>query len=390
MLVRRRLFYWFDICGETGLVTDCVIRATGWHAPDASISNAELVAVFNAYVDQFNAENAAAIAAGEAEAMLPSSEDFIVKASGIRNRHVLDREGLMDIRRMRPRLPHRPIEELAVQAEFGLIAAKAALEKAGRDPKDIDGVIVASSAQQRNFPAVSVEIQHALGIEGWAYDMTMACASALFGLQQARDMIRAGSADSILIVCPEIMSAINHYRRREVHFIFGDATAAMLVERADLEAGGWLVLGTRLKTAFSNALRSDFGFLNHAEFEEGEPFEAFVDQDGHRVFRDVIPFAAQVCEALMAECGLTGSDIRRAWMHQANIRMVQAIAKRALGREPSPQEAPVILDEYGNTSSSSVIMTFDMHSADMAPGEKGIMAAFGAGYGCGTAIVEKR
>ena len=371
-------------------MTDCVIRSTGWHAPDATISNAELVEVFNAYVERFNAENAGAIDAGELDAMQPSSEEFIVKASGIQNRHVLDRGGLMDIDRMRPRLPHRPIDDLSVQAEFGLTAAKAALASAGRDARDVDGIIVASSAQQRNFPAVSVEIQNALGMDGWGYDMTMACASALFGLQQARDMIRAGSADSILIVCPEIMSAINHYRRREVHFIFGDAAGAILVERADLDPGGWMVLGTRLQTSFSNALRSDFGFLNHAEFEEGEKFEAFVDQDGHRVFRDVIPFASQVCEALMADCGLTGSDIKRAWMHQANIRMVHAIAKRALGRDPSPEEAPVILDEYGNTSSSSVVMTFNMHSDDMAAGDKGIMAAFGAGYGCGTAIVEKR
>jgi beta-ketodecanoyl-[acyl-carrier-protein] synthase len=371
-------------------VTDCVIRATGWHAPDATITNAELVEVFNAYVEQFNAENATAIGAGEIAEMLPSSEEFIVKASGIQNRHVLDRDGLMDIARMRPRLPHRPIDELSVQAEFGLAAVKKALAKAGRDPKDVDGVIVASSAQQRNFPAVSVEIQNALGIEGWAYDMTMACASALFGLQQARDMIRAGSADSILIICPEIMSAINHYRRREVHFIFGDASAAILVERADIAPGGWSVLGTRLQTSFSNALRSDFGFLNHAEFEEGEKFEAFVDQDGHRVFRDVIPFASSVCERLIADTGLQPADIKRAWMHQANIRMVKAISKRALGREPSEAEAPVILDEYGNTSSSSVVMTFEMNSDDMNAGDKGIMAAFGAGYGCGTAIVEKR
>lgn len=371
-------------------MTDCIIRSTGWHAPDARITNAELVEVFNAYVDQFNAENAAAIEAGETPAMLPSSEEFIVKASGIENRHVLDRDGLMDITRMRPRLPNRPIDELSVQAEFGMLAAKAALEKAGRSAKDVDGIIVASSAQQRNFPAVSVEIQSALGIEGWAYDMTMACASALFGLQQARDMIRAGSANSVLIISPEIMSAINHYRRREVHFIFGDASSAILVERADIEPGGWLVHGTRLQTAFSNALRSDFGFLNHAEFEEGEEFEAFVDQDGHRVFRDVIPFASSVCEALIADCGLTGADIKRAWMHQANIRMIHAISKRALGRDPSPGEAPVILNEYGNTSSSSVVMTFDMHSEDMEAGDKGIMAAFGAGYGCGTALVEKR
>jgi len=370
---------------------DCVIRSVGWTAPEASISNAELVDVFNAYADRFNDENAAAIGAGELAEIPHSSESFIEKASGILNRHVLDKAGLMDIDRMRPRLPHREKDALAQQAEFGLSAAKKALEKAGRKPEDVDGIIVASSAQQRNFPAVSIEIQNALGMtRGWAFDMTMACASAIFAMQQARELIRTGQADAILIVCPEIMSAINHYRRREVHFIFGDAAAAVLLEAGDRESGGWELQGVRLETRWSNALRSDFGFMNHTEFEEDEEFEAFVDQDGHRVFKDVIPLASSVSSTLIGDLGYQPQDIRRAWLHQANIRIVQAVAKKALDREPTADVAPIILNEYGNTSSSSVLMTFDMHSEDMAAGERGLMCAFGAGYGCGAAIIQKR
>lgn len=369
---------------------DCVIRSVGWHAPEESISNAELVKVFNTWAEGWNAENADAIARGEVEPKPLSSEDFIVSASGIRNRHVIDKPGLMDLNRMRPRLPHRPKEEMSVQAEFALLSAKKALAKANRTAADVDGVIVASSAQQRNFPAVATEIQSALGINGFSFDMTMACASAIYGMQLARDMIRSGSADAILICCPEIMSAINHYRRREVHFIFGDASAAVLLERGDREAGGWEVLGTRLENAYSNALRSDFGFLNHTEFEEGDNFEPFVDQDGHRVFRDVIPMASGVGSALIADLGLKPADVRRAWLHQANIRIVQMVAKRVLEREPDADAAPIILDEYGNTSSSSVLMTFDLNSNDMKPGERGLMCAFGAGYGCGAAVIQKR
>ncbi|WP_421792398.1 beta-ketoacyl-ACP synthase III [Hyphobacterium sp.] len=370
---------------------DCVIRSVGWTAPESRITNAELVEVFNAYADQFNAENEAAIEAGDLNAVPHSSEQFIEQASGILNRHVVDKDGLMDINRMRPRIPHREKEAMAFQAEFGLSAARKALEKAGRTAEDVDGLIVASSAQQRNFPAVSVEIQNALGMtRGWAFDMTMACASAIFAMQQARELIRTGQADAILIVCPEIMSAINHYRRREVHFIFGDAAAAVLLEAGDREAGGWELQGVRLETKWSNALRSDFGFMNHTEFEEGEAFEAFVDQDGHRVFRDVIPMASKVSSTLISDLGYKPSDIRRGWLHQANIRIVQAVVKKALEREPNADAAPIILNEYGNTSSSSVLMTFDMHSDDLVPGERGLMCAFGAGYGCGAAIVEKR
>lgn len=370
---------------------DCIIRSVGWTAPENTISNQELVAAFNAYADKFNADNAAAIEAGSLEALPHSSEQFIEQASGILNRHVLDKDGLLDINRMRPRLPNRGKEAMGLQAEFGLSAARKALAKAGRSAADIDGVIVASSAQQRNFPAVSIEIQEALGISGgWAFDMTMACASAIFAMQQSRELIRTGQADAILIVCPEIMSAINDYKRRDVHFIFGDAAAAVLLEAGDREPGGWELKGVKLQTKWSNALRSDFGFMNHTEFEDDEAYEALVDQDGHRVFRDVIPMASSLSSQLISELGYQPSDIRRGWCHQANIRIVQAIVKKALEREPDADAAPIILNEYGNTSSSSVLMTFDLNSDDMVAGERGLMCAFGAGYGCGAAIVEKR
>ncbi|MAL09746.1 MAG: beta-ketoacyl-ACP synthase III [Maricaulis sp.] len=391
LLVWRRILRRVNICGKVRGVRDCIIRSVGWYAPEESISNTELVEVFNTWAESFNTENADAIARGDVAAKPLSSEEFIVSASGIENRHVIDKPGLMDLERMRPRLPHRPKEDLSVQAEFALKSARQALEKANRTAADIDGVIVASSAQQRNFPAVSTEIQAALGMEkGWSFDMTMACASAVYAMQLARDMIRAGTADAILICCPEIMSAINHYRRREVHFIFGDASGAVLLERGDREPGGWEILGTRLENSFSNALRSDFGFLNHTEFEDGDNFEPFVDQDGHRVFRDVIPMASGVGSTLIADLGLKPSDVRRAWLHQANIRIVQMVAKRVLEREPDADAAPIILNKYGNTSSSSVLMTFDMHSADMKAGERGLLCAFGAGYGCGAAVIQKR
>lgn len=100
--------------------------------------------------------------------------------------------------------------------------------------------------------------------------------------------------------------------------------------------------------------------------------------------------ASGVSSKLIADLGYQPHDIRRAWLHQANIRIVQAVAKKALDREPTADVAPIILNEYGNTSSSSVLMTFGMHSDDMAAGERGLMCAFGAGYGCGAAIIQKR
>ncbi|MBO6765875.1 beta-ketoacyl-ACP synthase III [Maricaulis sp.] len=369
---------------------DSVIRATGYWAPPSVIDNDELVASYNAYAERFNAEHAAAIAAGDVEPVPLSSAEFIVNASGIQRRHVYEKSGILDIDRMVPQIPPRPIEEVSVQAEFAMKSVTPALEAAGYDGSDIDGVIVASSAQQRNFPGVSCEIQNIIGSDGFSFDLTMACASALYGLHIANGMIRSGQAKRLLICSPELMTCINVHSRREVHFIFGDASAAMIVEADDGRPGGWDVLGTHAQNKWSSALRSDFGFINIAERQVDPDFEPHLDQDGHRVFKDVVGFAPTVARSMMEDIGLAPEDVRRAWLHQANIRMVDMIAKRILGRDRTEENAPAILTEYGNTSSSSVVMNFQMHSDDMKAGETGVMCAFGAGYGVGAAAVRKR
>lgn len=375
---------------ESRAVPNSLIRSTGYWVPPSVIDNDELVASYNAYAERYNAQNAAAIAAGELAEWPLSSAEFIYQASGIQRRHVFEKDGILDIDRMVPIIPPRSIDEMSTQAEFALKAVKPALEKAGYDGSEIDGVIVASSAQQRNFPGVSCEIQNAIGASGFSFDLTMACASALYGLHIANGFIRSGEAKRILVCSPEIMTCINVHSRREVHFIFGDAAAAMIVEADDGRPGGWDVLGTHAENKWSSALRSDYGFLNIAERQVDPDFEPHLDQDGHRVFKDVVGFAPVVARNLMDKIGLEPEGVRRTWLHQANIRMVDMIAKRILGRDRTEENAPAILHEYGNTSSSSVVMNFEMHSDDMAAGETGVMCAFGAGYGVGAAAVRKR
>jgi beta-ketodecanoyl-[acyl-carrier-protein] synthase len=159
------------------------ITGSGLFTPEQSISNDELVASYNAYVEQFNRENATAIAAGAVEALQPSSSEFIVKASGIQSRHVLDKAGVLDVTRMRPRLPRRGNDQPSQMCEMGLAAASEALRRAGRTAADVDCVLVAASNMQRAYPAVAVELQQALGVQGYGYDMNVACASAAFGVQ---------------------------------------------------------------------------------------------------------------------------------------------------------------------------------------------------------------
>lgn len=266
-----------------------VISGTGLFTPPYSISNEELVTAFNAYVELFNADNAAAIEAGEVAALQPSSAEFIEKASGIKARYVLNKEGILDPKRMRPYLAERSNDDVAILAEMGVEACKQALERAGRTVADVDGVIVACSNLQRAYPAVSIEVQAALGIEGFAYDMNVACSSATFGLQAAINSVQLGQARSVLVVSPEICTAHLNFCDRDSHFIFGDAATAVLVERADMATSKhqFDVLGSKLKTHFSNNIRNNFGFLNRCA--DGDPLAAdklFVQQ-GRKVFKDV-------------------------------------------------------------------------------------------------------
>lgn len=367
-----------------------IIRSTGSWVPEDVITNEELVASYNSYAERFNADNAAAIAAGEMAEVPLSSAEFIVNASGIERRHVIEKAGILNIDTLVPRIEPRPFEDVAFQAECAMKAVTPALDKAGIAGSEVDGVIVASSAQQRNFPGMACEIQDMIGSTGFSFDLTMACASALYGLHIANGMIKSGQAKRILVCSPEIMTCINVHSRRDVHFIFGDAASAILVEADEGREGGWEVLGTHCQNKYSIALRSDFGFLNEAERTVQPDYEPGLDQDGHKVFKDVVGFAPTVAKSLMQQIDLAPEDVRRTWLHQANIRMVDMIAKRILGRDRTPENAPAILQEYGNTSSSSVVINFEQHSEDMAAGENGVLCAFGAGYGVGAAAVRKR
>jgi beta-ketodecanoyl-[acyl-carrier-protein] synthase len=244
-------------------MTRPVISATGLFTPPHSISNAELVASLNAWTDNWNREHRHEIEAGKLEAKQHSSVEFIEKASGIKSRFVMEKAGVLDPEIMAPRIPERPNEQISVLAEIAVTAAREALERAGRDPKDVGAVICAASNMQRAYPAMAVEVQDAIGAEGFAFDMNVACSSATFGIQTGADFVRAGHAKSVLMVNPEICSGHLNFTDRDSHFIFGDVATAVLIEASDIAPrGAWSILGTHLKTQFSNNIRNNFGFLN--------------------------------------------------------------------------------------------------------------------------------
>ncbi|MGI9354993.1 MAG: beta-ketoacyl-ACP synthase III [Rhizobiaceae bacterium] len=369
-----------------------VISGTGVFTPQEVITNKELVASFNAYANRQNELHADEIAAGTQEPIEHSSEEFIFKASGIERRHVMDKAGILDPERMYPQLRKRDDGEPGIMAEMAIKAAKEALEAAGKTAANVDAVICAASNHERAYPAIAIEIQDALGIEGFGFDMNVACSSATFGIQAAADMIRSGSANCILMVNPEICSGHLEWRDRDCHFIFGDVcTAVVLEERSQVTSDTQFeILSTRCVTTFSNNIRNNNGFLRRS-LPEGLSDQRDMQfmQNGRQVFKQVVPIVSYTVIRHCRDEGIDPTKLKRMWLHQANKSMNDFIGRKVLGRVPEPEEQPNILQNYANTSSAGSIIAFAQNSDDLPAGALGIICSFGAGYSVGNIIVKK-
>lgn len=372
-----------------------VISGTGIFTPPHIITNEELVDSYNSYADTFNEKNVDAIERGEVERLQYSSSEFIEKASGIKNRYVMAKDGILDIERMMPIVPHRELDDVSITAEMAVAASRAALEAANKKPEDVDLIIYGPSTSERPWPALAVEIQAELGCGGYAFDMTVACSTATFGISTAADSILAGNATCALIVNPEFMSSQVNYRDRDSHFIFGDVATACIVEKEETATSNhqFRVIDRKLSTKFSNNIRSNSSYLTRLEpgIGKGRFYEAdqFFMQKGRKVFKELLPMICDLVSGQIEENDIDINDIRRMWLHQANVNMNMFVAKKLLGREVEPQEAPLVLGEYANTASAGSILAFHKYHDDLKTGDKGIICSFGAGYSIGSLIVEK-
>jgi len=368
-----------------------VISGTGVFTPEESITNKELVKTYNAYAENYNSTNKDDINQGKKVALELSNEEFIYNASGIKNRYVMDKKGILDPNIMHPVLEKRSNDEPSILAEMSVKAAKKAMEKAGKTSDDIDAVITACSNLERAYPAVSIEVQELLGIKGFAFDMNVACSSATFGVQAAADMIRSGSAKTILIVDPEICSGHLDFKDRDCHFIFGDVCTAMILENNETakSSNSFEILSTKCITQFSNNIRNNFGFLNNAKKSTPLDRDLLFMQEGRKVFKEVVPMVSQLITDHIAEEKIKIEEIKRLWLHQANKSMNDFIGKKVLGRVPEDHEQPNILQDYANTSSAGSIIAFSLYNEDMKKDEIGVLCSFGAGYSAGSVILKK-
>ncbi|WP_447928581.1 beta-ketoacyl-ACP synthase III [Vreelandella sp. EE27] len=370
-------------------MNDVVITGTGLYTPEHAIDNEALVAAFNTYVDDHNARFTDEIQSGSRAPLAYSSSEFIEKASGIKSRYVLNAEGILDPERMRPNLPERSNDEPSIQCEMAVSAARQALEMARVAPEDIELVIVACSNLERAYPAVAVEVQQALGTSGYGFDMNVACSSATFAIETAANAIAAQSVKRALVISPEICSAHLNFTDRDSHFIFGDACTAVVLEQSELAVAEqrFEILGTRLVTQFSNAIRNNSGFLNRVTDSDPMGLDKLFVQEGRRVFKEVCPMVAKLIVSHLQALELSGDDVKRMWLHQANQHMNDLIARKVLGFEPDESQAPIILDRYANTSSAGSIIAFHLHREDLVAGDIGLICSFGAGYSAGNVVL---
>ena len=369
-----------------------VISGVGvWHPKD-SITNEELVDSYNAYVDAVNEENKAQIESGDVAAMPYSSAEFIEKASGIKSRYIYQKEGALDITRMKPKIAPRSDDELSHQAEIAVEAAKLALASANVSANEIDAVIVSCAYTQRAYPAIAIEVQEALNIEGFGFDMLVACSAATFGMHRAYEMLSAKNATRVLVINPELVSPQINYADRDSHFIFGDVATATVLELAETAKSEHVydVLSTKALTKFSNNIRSNFGYMTRAEDVEPYGPDKLFHQAGRKVFKEVCPLAAAHIEAHLASHDITPEGVKRWWLHQANINMNTLICKRLLGRDADRTEAPIVLDEFANTASAGSVIAFGLNHEDLVAGDVGVLCSFGAGYSIGSLVIRKR
>ncbi len=374
---------------HSNAMTRVCVGGIGVEIPEASISNEELVESFNAWVDTENPKREAA----GLPPLAKSDAGFIEHASGIQRRHVYERDGILDPARMAPNIPARADDELSVMAEFGVAAAQKALAHAGVEARDVDLVICASAHHQRPYPAIAIEIQKALGTSGAGFDMGLGCSSALAGLHVATNLVRSGAHRRVLVVTPELITAHLNFRDRQTHFIFGDASVAVLIEAlgaSEERPGRFEIVDTRSWTQFSNNIRTNFGFMSRLAQDDPSYLAMegnLIKQNGNKVFKDVTIAGHKFIVDFLAEHGHTPETMRRFWLHQANARMNAMILKLAFGGEVGQDRAPTVLDRLGNTAAAGAIIALEEKHRDMKPGEHGLLCAFGAGYSIGGALL---
>ncbi|MBY0520150.1 MAG: ketoacyl-ACP synthase III [Sphingomonas sp.] len=290
-----------------------------------------------------------------------TSDEWIVERTGIRMRYIAG--------------------EGETTATLATDAARAALAAAGRVPNDIDLIVLATATPDQTFPSSATKVQHALGIgDCVAFDVAAVCSGFLYALQVAENMIRAGSARCALVIGAETFSRILDWEDRATCVLFGDGAGAIVLEAEE---------GDGSRGVLTSKLHAD-GQFNDLLYVDGGPSTTGtvgkVRMKGREVFRHAVSKLAAVMEEVLATAGLTAADIDWVVPHQANVRILDATAKK-LGLDPG--RVIITVDRHANTSAASVPLALDTAVRDgrIKRGDLLVLEAMGGGFTWGAAVV---
>jgi 3-oxoacyl-[acyl-carrier-protein] synthase-3 len=291
------------------------------------------------------------------EKLVDTTDEWITTRTGIKQRRIL------------------PKDSALLASDFGAAAAQAAMSKAGVKPEEIDGIICANINPDKQFPATACFIQAKIGAHNaFAFDVTAACAGFVYGFNMAALLIDSGQAKNILVVGAEILSPVLDWSDRNTCILFGDAAGAVVVGPGPKERG---VLLSQLK---SDGRQAEVLSLSCAPDDRGV---RGMYMDGKQVFKAAVTVISEIVEATVAKAGYAVKDLDLLVLHQANIRILSAIADR-LGLPP--EKMIVNVDRFGNTSSASIpLALFDADAQGLLkPGKLVALAAVGGGmsWGC--------
>jgi len=295
---------------------------------------------------------------------LDTSDEWICSRTGIRRRHIAA-EGEMT-------------------SDLAIAAAKRALAHAGMKGTEVDAVIVATATPDQTFPSTATRVQHAIGMKtGFAFDIQAVCAGFIFGLANADALIRAAQARTVMVIGAETFSRILDWEDRSTCVLFGDGAGAVLV-------GAQATSGTAEdRGVLATCLHSD-GAYNDILYVDGGPSwtgaAGKVRMQGREVFKHAVAKLADVSHEVMAKAGVVADDIDWVVPHQANIRIIEATAKKA----GVPMEKVILtLQDHGNTSAASIPLALSTAVGDgrIRPGDLLLMEAIGGGLVWGGALL---
>ncbi len=316
-----------------------VVKGVGHYLPDRVVANADL------------------------ETLVDTTDEWIKSRSGIERRHY--------------------VAEGQTTADLGTLAAQAALTDAGLQASDIDAIIVATSTADFTFPSAATMIQGALGMtRGFAFDVQAVCAGFVFALTNANALIVTGQAKRVLVIGAETFSRLMDWSDRGTCVLFGDGAGALVLEAQDGTGT------TADRGILATDLNSDGRYRDLLYVDGGTSTgkTGYLRMEGKEVFRHAVEKLAETAHTALAKAELTSADVDWIVPHQANIRIIEATAKRM----QLPMERVVVtVQDHGNTSAASIPLALSVGKArgQIKPGDLLVTEAIGGGLAWGAVVL---